>query len=41
MLYLDCQFDPVRLTEHLRGTREPEQKKRTFEVWTGRGFAIK
>ena len=28
MLYLDCQHDPVRLTEHLRGTRESEQKKR-------------
>ena len=26
MLYLDCQRDPVRLTEHLRGTRESEQK---------------
>ena len=27
MLYLDCRHDPVRLTEHLRGTHEPEQKK--------------
>ena len=26
MLYLDCQHDPVCLTEHLRGTRECEQK---------------
>ena len=25
MLHLDCQHDPVRLTEHLRGTRESEQ----------------
>ena len=28
MLYLDCQHDPVRLTEHLRGTRESEPKKK-------------
>ena len=27
MLYLDCPHDPVRLTEHLRGTRESEPKK--------------
>ena len=27
MLYLDCQHDPVRLTEHFRGTRESEQRK--------------
>ena len=27
MLYLDCQLDPVRPTEHLRGTRESEKRK--------------
>ena len=30
MLHLDCQLDPVRLAEHLRGTRESEQKKPKF-----------
>ena len=28
MLYLDCQLDPVRLTEPLRGTCESEPKKK-------------
>ena len=32
MLYLDCRHDPVRLTEHLRGTREPQQKKKIQEI---------
>ena len=27
MLYFDCQLDPVRQTEHLRGTRKSKQKK--------------
>ena len=27
VVYLDCQLDRCRLTEHLRGTRESEQKK--------------
>ena len=27
MLYFGCRHDPVRLTEHLRGTRESEKKK--------------
>ena len=29
MLYSDCQHAPVRLTEHLRGTRECELNKNT------------
>ena len=28
MLYLDCQLDPARLTDHLRGTRKSEHKKK-------------
>ena len=35
-LYLDCQHDPVRLTEHLRGTRESEHKEKGIndgDVW--------
>ena len=28
MLYLDYRLDRVRLTKHLRGTRECEQKKK-------------
>ena len=32
MLYFDFQLDLVRLTKHLRGTRESEQKKKCFLV---------
>ena len=35
MLYLDCQHDPVLLTEHLRGTRESEQRRKRSARWTG------
>ena len=34
MLYFGCQRDPVRLTEHLRGTRESEQKKKITSAYT-------
>ena len=27
MLYFGCQLDPVRLSEHLRGTHKSEKKK--------------
>ena len=36
MLYFDCQFDPVLLTKHLRGTRKSQfQKKSASHVPLG------
>ena len=32
MLYFGCRLDPVRLTEHLRGTRKSEHKKKACKV---------
>ena len=44
MLYLDCQHDPVRLTEHFRGTRESEQTKSWYQFCCNhirQGFGVK
>ena len=44
MLYLDCQRDPVRLTEHFRGTRESEQTKSWYQFCCNhirQGFGVK
>ena len=41
MFYFDCQLDPVRLTDHLQGTRKSEQKKGCMGTWcmgTGKCF---